>query len=71
MAEIFHLKLITQRAAGGDPIGREREVPGPEATIGRAATNDVVLPDLAVDPSGRYRPSPVDAGRPRLYGFGA
>ena len=50
MAEIFHHKLITQRAAGGDPIVREREVPGPEATIGRAATNDVVLPDLAVDP---------------------
>lgn len=50
MAEIFHLKLITQRAAGGDPIVRERDVAGPEATIGRAATSDVVLADLAVDP---------------------
>lgn len=50
MAEIFHLKLITQRAAGGDPIVRERDVAGPEATIGRAADSDVVLADLAVDP---------------------
>jgi hypothetical protein len=50
VAEIFHLKLITQRAAGGDPIVREREVAGPEAAIGRAADNDIVLADLAVDP---------------------
>lgn len=50
MAQTFRLKLITQRAAGGDPIVREREVARPEATIGRASDNDIVLADLAVDP---------------------
>lgn len=49
MAQDFHLKLITQRASGGDPIVRERTVPGPEATIGRAADSDIVLADLAID----------------------
>lgn len=51
MAQTFRLKLITQRAAGGDPIVRERDVAGPEATIGRAAGSDIVLADLAVDPN--------------------
>ncbi|MBL8553402.1 MAG: FHA domain-containing protein [Phenylobacterium sp.] len=50
MAQAFHLKLITQRAGGGDPIVRERVVAGPEATIGRAAESDIVLADLSVDP---------------------
>ena len=50
MAQEFHLRLITQRAAGGDPIIRERNVAGPELTIGRATDSDIVLPDLAVDP---------------------
>ena len=50
MAQEFHLKLITQRAAGGDPIVRERRVPGPTATIGRATDSDIVLTDLSVDP---------------------
>lgn len=50
MAQDFSLRLITQRASGGDPIVRERQVPGPEATIGRAPDNDIVLADLAVDP---------------------
>lgn len=50
MPQEFHLKLITQRAAGGDPIVRERRVPGPEATIGRATDSDIVLTDLSVDP---------------------
>lgn len=49
MAQEFHLKLITQRAAGGDPIIRERRVAGPELTIGRAPESDIHLPDLAVD----------------------
>ncbi|MDZ4376300.1 MAG: cytochrome c3 family protein [Phenylobacterium sp.] len=49
MAQAFHLRLITERAGGGDPIIREREVAGPEASIGRATENDVVLADLAVD----------------------
>jgi len=49
MVQAFHLKLITQRASGGDPIVRERDVAGPEASIGRASDNDVVLPDLSVD----------------------
>ncbi len=51
MPQEFHLKLITQRATGGDPIIRERHVPGPEARIGRAPDNDIVLSDLSVDPS--------------------
>lgn len=50
MAQEFHLKLITQRAGGGDPIVREREVEGLEATIGRAPDNDIVLADLSIDP---------------------
>jgi len=50
MAQAFHLKLITQRASGGDPIVRERDVAGPEAAIGRASGNDIVLADLSVDP---------------------
>jgi hypothetical protein len=49
MAQAFHLRLITERAGGGDPIVREREVAGPEATIGRAADSDIVLTDLSVD----------------------
>lgn len=50
MAQDFHLKLITERASGGDPIIRERRVPGPEATIGRDADSDLVLTDLSIDP---------------------
>jgi len=50
VAQEFHLKLITQRAGGGDPIVRERQVEGQEATIGRATTNDIVLADLSIDP---------------------
>lgn len=49
MAQDFHLRLITQRAGGGDPIVRDRTVTGGEATIGRAESNDIVLADLAVD----------------------
>jgi hypothetical protein len=50
MAQEFQLRLITQRASGGDPIVRERHVAGPEATIGRAPDNDIVLADLSIDP---------------------
>lgn len=50
MAQEFHLKLITERAGGGDPIVRERHLPGPELTIGRATDSDIVLTDLTVDP---------------------
>lgn len=50
MAQEFHLKLITQRAAGGDPIIRERHLAGPELTIGRASDSDILLTDLSVDP---------------------
>ena len=49
MAQEFHLKLITQRAAGGDPIIRERHLPGPELTIGRATDSDILLTDLSID----------------------
>jgi len=48
MAQEFHLKLITQRAAGGDPIIRERHLAGPELTIGRASENQVSIPDTSV-----------------------
>lgn len=50
MPQVFQLKLITQRAGGGDPIIREREVEGLVATIGRSAGNDIVLADLSIDP---------------------
>ena len=50
MAQEFHLKLITERAGGGDPIVRERHLAGPELTIGRAPDSDIVLTDLTVDP---------------------
>ena len=49
MAQEFHLRLITQRAAGGDPILRERHLPGPELSIGRATDSDILLTDLSVD----------------------
>ena len=51
MAQEFHLKLITERAGGGDPIVRERVIERPAATIGRASDNDIVLADLSIDPS--------------------
>lgn len=50
MAQEFHLKLITERAAGGDPIVRERTLLGPALSIGRASDNDIVLADLSIDP---------------------
>ena len=50
MAQEFHLKLITERAGGGDPIIRERHLAGPELSIGRAADSDIVLTDLVLDP---------------------
>lgn len=50
MAQTFHLRLITQRAGGGDPIVRERTLDQDALSIGRASGNDIVLPDLAVDP---------------------
>lgn len=50
MAQVFQLKLITQRAGGGDPIVRDREVEGLVATIGRSTGNDIVLADLSIDP---------------------
>ncbi|TMM47301.1 cytochrome c3 family protein [Qipengyuania marisflavi] len=37
------------RTATGREIVREREVAGDKLTIGRATTNDIVLPDLAVE----------------------
>ncbi|PZQ51015.1 MAG: hypothetical protein DI570_25135, partial [Phenylobacterium zucineum] len=49
MAQEFHLRLITQRAGGGDPIVRDRSVAGGEATIGRDEANDIVLADLSID----------------------
>ncbi len=50
MTQEFHLRLITQRAAGGDPIIRERTLAGPELTIGRSTDSDILLTDLSVDP---------------------
>ena len=50
MAQEFHLRLITERAGGGDPIIRERHLPQPQLTIGRATDSDILLTDLTVDP---------------------
>jgi hypothetical protein len=50
MAQVFALRLVTQRAAGGAPIVRERKVASASLNIGRSAENDIVLADLAVDP---------------------
>jgi hypothetical protein len=42
VAQEFHLRLITERAGGGDPIVRERRLAGPELSIGRDAESDIV-----------------------------
>ena len=76
MAQEFHLKLITERAGGGDPIVRERHLPQQELSIGRAADSDIVLTDLTIDPlhakmrfsgPGRVTIESV-SGRPFLVG---
>jgi hypothetical protein len=69
VAQEFHLRLITERAGGGDPIVRERHVPGPECAIGRAPENDIVLTDLSIDPKhARMRFS--GPGRVRIESVG-
>ncbi|MDE8651655.1 cytochrome c3 family protein [Novosphingobium album (ex Liu et al. 2023)] len=45
----FTLRTIELTATGRE-IVRDRALPGPSLTIGRAAENDVHLPDLAVEP---------------------
>ncbi len=49
MAQDFQLRLITQRAGGGDPIVRERKAAGPDLYVGRAPDNGIVLADLSVE----------------------
>ena len=44
----FLIRTVSYTATGRE-IVREREVIGSALTIGRATTNDVVLPDLAVE----------------------
>jgi predicted CXXCH cytochrome family protein len=46
----FRLRTI-DTTADGRQIVRDRDVDRPELTIGRAAGNDIHLPDLAVDPA--------------------
>lgn len=46
----FRLRTI-DTTADGRRIVRDRDVAGPVLTIGRAAENDIHLPDLAVDPA--------------------
>ena len=46
----FRLRTI-DRTADGREIVRDRDVAKPAITVGRAAENDVHLPDLAVEPA--------------------
>ena len=45
---VFRIRTI-DLTAGGREIVREREVAGDELVIGRAAENEIHLPDLAVE----------------------
>jgi predicted CXXCH cytochrome family protein len=45
----FRLRTVETTATGRE-IVRDRVLPGPTLTIGRAAENDIHLPDLAVEP---------------------
>jgi hypothetical protein len=46
----FRLRQIEVTAAGRE-IVRDRDVAKPQLTVGRAAENDIHLPDLAIEPS--------------------
>ena len=65
---MFRLRTIDLTATGRE-IVRERELPQAELTIGRAAENDVHLPDLAVE-QRHVRVVPAPDGRLRLEAMG-
>ena len=46
----FRLRTI-ERTVDGRQIVRDRDIDGAQITLGRAAENDIHLPDLAVDPA--------------------
>jgi hypothetical protein len=64
----FRIRTIDLTATGRE-IVRERELGQPELTIGRAAENDVHLPDLAVE-QRHVRVVPASGGRLRLEAMG-
>lgn len=69
----FRLRTI-EFTADGRRIVRDRDVDKPALTIGRAAENDIHLPDLAVDPSHARLAAKGDgrllAEAPGTLGFG-
>lgn len=64
----FRIRTIDQTAAGRE-IVREREIAGDSLTIGRAAENDIHLPDLAVE-QHHVRVSQVPGGQLRIEALG-
>lgn len=64
----FRIRTIDLTATGRE-IVRERELEQAELTIGRAAENDIHLPDLAVE-QRHVRVTPATAGRLRLQAMG-
>ncbi|MGI8944516.1 MAG: cytochrome c3 family protein [Qipengyuania sp.] len=58
----FLIRTVDYTATGREII-REREVAGSKLTLGRATTNDIVLPDLAVE---QHHATLEDAGGGRL-----
>lgn len=65
----FRIRTIDFTAAGRE-IVRERELGQAELTIGRAAENDIHLPDLAVEQQ-HVRVVPASGGRLRLQAMGS
>ena len=64
----FRIRTIDQTASGRE-IVRERELAQAELTIGRAAENDIHLPDLAVE-QRHVRVVPAVGGQLRLQAVG-
>ena len=64
----FRIRTIDLTATGRE-IVRERELAQPELSIGRAAENDVHLPDLAVE-QRHVRVTPAFGGKLRLQSMG-
>jgi len=64
----FRIRTIDQTAAGRE-IVREREIPQDTLTIGRAAENDVHLPDLAIE-QWHVRLSETPGGKLRVEAIG-
>ncbi len=64
----FRVRTIDQTAAGRE-IVREREIPGDTLTIGRAAENDIHLPDLAIEQQ-HVRVSATPNGQLRVEALG-